>query len=57
MTKNEATIAAINEVVTKLVAAGHHDAASRLELAREYFLNSDFKKSLEQHVYEINASH
>jgi hypothetical protein len=50
---NEQARAVFNQAIA---AANDADQIAKLELAREYFTNSDFRKGLEQHVWEINSA-
>jgi len=35
-------------------AAGNHDRAAEIELAREYFTNPEFRAALAAHVWKLN---
>ncbi len=43
---------AFNIIITKAAAAGHD--VSKMEVAREYFTNPEFKANLQQFVWNIN---
>lgn len=46
--------AEFNKVRDAAAAAGNVDAVARIELAREYFTNADFRKFVEDAVWQIN---
>lgn len=39
---------------TAAASAKTTDQVAKIELAREFFTNPEFRKALEQHVWEIN---
>ncbi len=41
-----------NQMIKAAVAAGDHDAVARMEVAREYFSNPQFKAALQDHIWE-----
>jgi hypothetical protein len=41
-----------NQMIKAAVAAGDHDAVARMEVAREYFSNPQFKAALQDHLWE-----
>ncbi len=44
-----------DQAAAEALRQGDADRASRLELAREYFTNPEFKKALESFVWSINS--
>ena len=48
---NQAAREVFNQVIAAQAGA---DKIARLELCREYFTNPDFRKALENHVWETN---
>ena len=53
MTTNEARNV-FNQMVEEAAKNGNHETVAKIELAREFFTNPDFRKALEQHVWELN---
>jgi hypothetical protein len=45
-----------NQMIAAAVAAGDHDAVARMEVAREYFTNPEFKSALQDHLWQINGA-
>lgn len=43
-----------NQVAERYRQAGNHDQAAKVELIREYLLNKEFRRALEDHVWQIN---
>ena len=52
MTTEEAR-AIFNQIADEQRKAGNLDAAANTELLREYLTNPDFKKALEDHIWEM----
>lgn len=42
-----------DQMIQAARAAGDHDAVARLEVAREYFTNPDFKQGLQDHLWNM----
>lgn len=53
MTVQEARVE-FNKVCSAAAAKGDHAAVARIELAREYFTNAAFRKTVEDHAWQIN---
>jgi len=43
-----------NQMIEAAKAAGNADAVARMEIAREYFTNPEFKRNLEDFTWAIN---
>jgi hypothetical protein len=43
-----------NQMIAAASAAGDMDAVARMELAREFFTNTEFKVALQDHVWRLN---
>ena len=54
MNTNEAK-ATFNQMADTFRAAGDMDRVARIELAREFFTNPDFRKALEDHLWKAAA--
>jgi hypothetical protein len=45
-----------NQMIEAAKAAGNADAVARMELAREFFTNENFKRDLQDYVWQINQA-
>lgn len=43
-----------NQMIAAAAAQGNSEAAAKMELAREFFANKEFRTALEDHVFQIN---
>jgi hypothetical protein len=53
MSKNEIRTG-FNQMIAAASAAGDHDAVARMEVAREYFTNENFKRGLQDHLWNMS---
>lgn len=44
-----------NRAAAEAIAKGDADAAARIELAREYFTNPEFRSALAEHLWQTAA--
>lgn len=45
-----------NQIIAAAQTAGNSDAIARLEIAREYFTNNEFKTAIQDYVWQINQN-
>ena len=53
---NQAIREGFNQMISAAAAAGNADAVARMELASEFFTNTEFKAALQEHVWQVNQA-